>query len=88
MRRFLFTIALLSGVGLCGAAPIRVLIVDGFSNHDWKLTTALIRGVIEPTGLFEVSVSTTPPTKDSLGGDALCRGADAPGAGPAMAGTV
>jgi hypothetical protein len=70
MRRFLSIIALLSGVGLCGAAPIRVLIVDGFSNHDWRLTTALIRGVIEPTGLFEVSVSTTPPTKDSPGWDA------------------
>jgi beta-glucosidase len=47
----------------------RVLIVDGFSNHDWQLTTALIRGILEPTGLFDVSVSTAPPAKDSPGWD-------------------
>ncbi|MGA2854542.1 MAG: ThuA domain-containing protein [Verrucomicrobiota bacterium] len=39
---------------------VRVLIVDGFSNHDWRQTTALIRGILAPTGLFEVSVSTAP----------------------------
>ena len=49
--------------------PVRVLIVDGFSNHDWKLTTALIRGMLEPTGLFTVSVSTAPATKDAPGWD-------------------
>jgi Trehalose utilisation len=51
------------------AAPVRVLIIDGFSNHDWKLTTELIRGIIEPTKLFAVSVSTAPPKKDSPGWD-------------------
>jgi hypothetical protein len=50
--------------------PVRVLIVDGFSNHDWKLTTALIRGIIGPTGLFTVTVSTAPSTKDTPGWDA------------------
>ena len=49
---------------------VRVLIVDGVSNHDWKLTTALIRGILEPTGDFAVTVSTTPSTKDSAGWDA------------------
>ena len=54
-----------------GAPPqIRVLIVDGFSNHDWKLTTQLIRAVLEPTGLFTVDVSTSPPTADAPGWDA------------------
>lgn len=48
---------------------IRVLIVDGFSNHDWRLTTRLIRAVIEPTGLFEVAVSTAPPTQNAAGWD-------------------
>ena len=52
------------------AEPIRVLIVDGYSNHDWKLTTALIRGIIEPTGLFTVAVSTAPPTVAAPGWDA------------------
>lgn len=49
--------------------PIRVLIVDGFSNHDWRLTTALIRGVLEPTGLFEIAVSTSPTAADAPGWD-------------------
>src|ERR1700675_1089479 len=39
---------------------IRVLIVDGFSNHDWKQTTVLLRGVLKAAGGFEVSVSTAP----------------------------
>lgn len=54
---------------LTADTPVRVLIVDGYSNHDWRLTTALIRGILEPTGLFTVSVSTTPPTKDAPGWD-------------------
>jgi type 1 glutamine amidotransferase len=46
---------------------IRVLIVDGFSNHDWRLTTELLRGILEPSGLFEVSVSTAPAAAVSPG---------------------
>ena len=41
-------------------ARIKVLIVDGYSNHDWQRTTRLVRGILEPTGLFEVAVSTAP----------------------------
>ncbi len=55
--------------GAAPATPIRVLIVDGYSNHDWRLTTSLIRGILEPTGLFAVTVSTAPPTRDAPGWD-------------------
>lgn len=48
-------------------AKIKVLIVNGFSNHDWQQTTALLRGILEPSELFAVSVSTTPPTAESEG---------------------
>ena len=53
------------------AAParIRVLIVDGCSNHDWQLTTRSIRAILEPTGLFDVAVSTAPPTAAAPGWD-------------------
>jgi hypothetical protein len=54
-------------VGRAAESRIRVLIVDGYSNHDWQLTTRLIRGILEPTGLFDVAVSTAPPTKDAPG---------------------
>src|ERR1700690_1131100 len=50
-------------------ARIRVLIVDGYSNHDWAQTTRLIRAVLEPTGLFTVDVSTSPPSAAAPGWD-------------------
>jgi type 1 glutamine amidotransferase len=40
--------------------PIRVLIVDGFSNHDWARTTMLIGEVLEPTHRFQVQTATCP----------------------------
>src|SRR2546427_12719340 len=46
---------------------IRALILDGFSNHDWHQTTALLRGILEASGLLPVSVSTAPATPASPG---------------------
>src|SRR3712207_4071131 len=43
---------------------ISVLIVDGFSNHDWIQTTAVIKWLLEKSGRFRVDVSTVPT--DSL----------------------
>lgn len=40
--------------------PIRVLITDGHSNHDWRRTTALVAGILRQTGLFKVDVTTAP----------------------------
>lgn len=40
--------------------PVQVLIVDGFSNHNWKQTTAVTRWILEDSGYFEVDVSTVP----------------------------
>ena len=51
------------------AGPIRVLIVDGFSNHDWRQTTHYIRAILEETREFSVSVSTAPPDATSPGWD-------------------
>jgi hypothetical protein len=47
--------------------PIRVLIVDGFSNHDWRLTTHYIRAILDRAGRFAVDVSTAPPTATASG---------------------
>jgi type 1 glutamine amidotransferase len=68
--RWLFALLLLVPVAIHAAdSPtrsdrIRVLIVDGFSNHDWKLTTKLLRGILAANGRFDVDVSTTPATRD------------------------
>ena len=40
--------------------PIPVLIVDGFSNHDWKQTTTVTKWILEKSGLFKVNISTIP----------------------------
>ncbi len=51
---------LLPGSSKAPQAKIRVLILDGFSNHDWQRTTLLLRGILESAGEFEVQVSTAP----------------------------
>ncbi|MEO6732147.1 MAG: ThuA domain-containing protein [Ferruginibacter sp.] len=39
---------------------ISVLIIDGFSNHDWKQTTAVTKWILEKSGRFSIDVSTIP----------------------------
>ena len=39
---------------------IRVLIVDGYSNHDWRQTTLLVSNLLATSGNFDVVVSTAP----------------------------
>ncbi|WP_158551419.1 ThuA domain-containing protein [Rhodohalobacter sp. SW132] len=39
---------------------IPVLIIDGFSNHDWKQTTAVTKWILESSEHFSVDVSTVP----------------------------
>lgn len=41
---------------------IRVLIIDGQNNHNWKDTTPYLQKQLESTGKFTVDVSTTPPS--------------------------
>jgi type 1 glutamine amidotransferase len=39
-------------------APIKVLIVDGHNNHNWRATTPVLKKTLEPAGLFKVDVAT------------------------------
>ncbi|MBM3846820.1 MAG: ThuA domain-containing protein [Verrucomicrobia bacterium] len=43
------------------AAPLRVLLIDGQNNHDWKSSSPWIKRILEETKLFIVDVATTPP---------------------------
>ncbi len=45
---------------LAQAGPIRVLLIDGQNNHDWKKTTPLIKATLEGCGKFVVTVATAP----------------------------
>jgi uncharacterized protein len=42
------------------AAPIKVLLIDGQNNHQWKVTSPEVKKILEETRLFTVEVSTTP----------------------------
>ncbi len=66
---FLVAFQLSSKADPSSDAKINVLIVDGFSNHNWQLNTALIKGILEPTNRFDIDVSTAPPRRDSPGWD-------------------
>ena len=45
--------------------PIKVLIVDGMSNHAWEQTTRIARAVYATSGFFSVEVSTAPKVSEA-----------------------
>jgi type 1 glutamine amidotransferase len=48
------------------AEPIKVLLIDGQNNHDWKTTTPVLKQILEETGLFTVEVATSPPANGDM----------------------
>lgn len=48
---------------------ISVLIVDGYSNHDWERTTRLLKELLDEAKIFDVHVSTAPPSAEAPGWD-------------------
>src|SRR5215469_8225558 len=61
-KRYLWACAvfLLAAPGW-SAPALRVLIIDGQNNHDWKSTSPVLKKILEDTGLFQVDVLTSPP---------------------------
>ncbi|MBL8794375.1 MAG: ThuA domain-containing protein [Planctomycetia bacterium] len=52
-----------AGAALAPAAEgdkIKVLIIDGQNNHDWRSTTPVMKQILEKSGRFTVDVATTP----------------------------
>jgi len=45
-----------TGSALGADAKLRVLILSGANNHDWKITTPAIKATLEESGRFEVEV--------------------------------
>jgi len=44
----------------------KVLIIDGQNNHKWALTTPIMKGYLEETGLFMVDVLTSPAKEELM----------------------
>ena len=57
--------ALLISASAGAADPVRVLIVDGQNNHNWKGTTPILQDFLTKSGRFTVDVVTSPPNKSS-----------------------
>jgi type 1 glutamine amidotransferase len=64
MTRRLFFPALIAVCAIStsqgAVGPIRVLIIDGQNNHDWKSMTPPMKTLLESTTRFTVDVATTP----------------------------
>ena len=54
---FLLVFACLTPLPAQTPPKIRVLILTGVSNHDWRATTPLLREILERTGKFDVHVN-------------------------------
>lgn len=69
MKRFLLVFAAfaltLLPLTVDAADKLRLLIIDGQNNHNWKGTTPILQEFLTRSGRFEVSVVTTPPPKST-----------------------
>ncbi|MFZ2052900.1 MAG: HEAT repeat domain-containing protein [Candidatus Aminicenantales bacterium] len=50
------------------ATPIKTLIVTGQNYHDWKMTSAVLKQILEDTRLFYVDIAVSPPAKARMSG--------------------
>jgi type 1 glutamine amidotransferase len=71
MKRLMLglAVALLAFTGTARAAEekLKVLIVDGQNNHNWKATTPVLKALLETSGRFTVDVATAPARVDPKG---------------------
>jgi type 1 glutamine amidotransferase len=47
---------------------LRALIIDGQNNHEWKVTTPILKTILESSGRFTVDVATSPPAGADMRG--------------------
>ena len=68
-RLIVSLVVLLSATTLARAeAGLKVLLVDGQNNHDWKATTPVMKKHLEASALFQVDVATSPPEGEDMSG--------------------
>ena len=68
--RILAFLAFTLGIATASAAEpekIRVVIIDGQNNHDWRSTTPILKQALEKSGRFTVDVSSNLKSGDKPG---------------------
>jgi len=72
MRRRLFVGAMLLGLAILSGAqaaePIKVLIIGGQNNHDWKRSTPFMKELLDKGGHFQATVQNA-PTREAAPAD-------------------
>jgi hypothetical protein len=53
-------LALLFTAGADGQGRVRVMLLDGQNNHDWRATTPVLKKMLDDAGLFDTTVVTAP----------------------------
>ena len=59
---------LLMTAAASAAEPMKVLIVDGQNNHNWRETSPILKRLLEETKLFTVDVATSPDKGQDMSG--------------------
>lgn len=62
MKLLVFFVLCLATITSSNATPIKVAILTGANNHNWKETTPLLQKILQETGNFKVEVFTDPET--------------------------
>ncbi len=60
MKIIITTVFLVLSLVGSQADPLRVLLISGQNNHDWKRTTPVIKKFLEKSGYIKVSVTEKP----------------------------
>ena len=63
LSRWAFAVAVFAvaiSAAHAGDKKIRVVLIDGWNNHQWPLTTPIMKKVLEDSGKFSVEISTSP----------------------------
>src|SRR5688500_16929074 len=68
MKSLLLAVLVVGTSFHANAAPLKVLLVDGQNNHDWKTTSPEFKKILEENGLATVDVATAPAKGQDLSG--------------------
>jgi len=66
VRLLLLVILMFLSVQATAAERLKVLIIDGQNNHEWQVTTPIMKRYFEQSERFVVDVATSPPAKHDL----------------------
>lgn len=65
MRFLTMSLLIALAVPVAAAEPLKVLLLDGQNNHNWKATTPLLKKILEDAGM-KVEVSTAPAKGEEM----------------------